>query len=61
VDLKDPRPAPPGSGEPGERPRLHGRTTSGHGNGAAGKKELGVKEKCMDSNSLAIKITYRIS
>jgi hypothetical protein len=48
----NPMPAPPDNGEPEEKWRPHAYTTSGLGNGPAGKK-LVWKEKWLDSRSLA--------
>ena len=31
IELKDPKPTPPGNGEPEERPRRHEHTIAGHG------------------------------
>jgi len=56
----NPGQAPPDSGEPEERRRPRGHITPVHGNGQL-EKNLGWKEKWMDSSSLAMTETYRIS
>jgi hypothetical protein len=42
MDLKDPGPALTGSAAPEERRRPQAHTTSGYGNGPAGKKKIGM-------------------
>jgi hypothetical protein len=62
VDVRpmNPMPAPPGNGAPGKSLGLYAYTASGYETGPAGKKG-GLKEKCMDSRSLATIDTYRLS